>query len=159
MYHRYRQHTQAWTQVQLCPETVIRTRANPPLYLTGTLLGAVLGLLAVLLHCLSNATQSHNEYLSLCIYRAVQVLRTENSVEEKSVSFGRKAPKVSVCSLLVCRVTLEKAVHFPGLQRTGGSPVIAWVPHWTCQLLKVPCEITVNISSSFCSECQGISVM
>lgn len=74
-----------------------------------------LGLLAVLLRCLSNATQSHEEYLGLCIYRAVPVLRTENSVAEKNVSFGGKAPRVSVCSLPVCCVTLEKALHFSGL--------------------------------------------
>lgn len=48
-----------------------------------------LGLLAVLLCCLSNATQSHDEYLSLCIYRTAQVLRTENGIEGKNIGFGR----------------------------------------------------------------------
>ena len=75
----------------------------------GVLRSGHLGLLEGLFHWLPNATQSHNEHLSLCIYRAVQVLRTENSVEEKNISFGGKAPRVSVCSLLVCCVTLEKA--------------------------------------------------
>ena len=51
-----------------------------------------LGLLAVLLRCVSNATQSHDEYLGLCIYRAVQVWRTENSVEEKNISLEGRRP-------------------------------------------------------------------
>ena len=58
----------------------------------GVLRSRHLGLLTVLLRCVSSVTQSHDEYLSLCICRAVQVLRTENSVGKRAVVLEGSLP-------------------------------------------------------------------